>query len=218
MAQRDVAMVTKKSRSAIGIVFRADEPMPFIRPASASAFPNASLCGQDGFALVTSGTGVFWSTVHNTPRSASSAIFCNSAALALSGSARASRRYLTARSWFLSLMLEVFTCSEPSRNQRPSISLMPTLRVNSGTVKQKDPPDRARDHSMRGDHRLVLRVVAFLQLTAAQGKHPCLNTSNSLRRNTYHLSGETIPRRKRSSAVVISVHCKSNPPRTMISL
>jgi hypothetical protein len=27
----------------------------------------------------------------------------------LSGSARASRRYLTARSWFLSPMLEVFT-------------------------------------------------------------------------------------------------------------
>jgi hypothetical protein len=64
---------------------------------------------------VTSGTGWFWSTVHSTPRSASSAIFCRSEALALSGSARASRRYLTARSWFLSLMLEA---SVPSSRLR----------------------------------------------------------------------------------------------------
>jgi len=73
---------------------------------------------------MTSGTGCFWSTVHSTPRSASSAIFCKSAALALSGSARASRRYLTARSWFLSLMLEVFILQSRASNQRSLLSLM----------------------------------------------------------------------------------------------
>src|SRR5260221_10796346 len=54
-------------------------------------------------------TGVSWrsscrSAVHSTPPSASSAIFSRSAALALSGSAGPSRRYLIPRSWFLSLM------------------------------------------------------------------------------------------------------------------
>jgi hypothetical protein len=85
-----------------------------------------------GLALVTSKPG-FWSIVHSTPRSASSAIFCNSAALALSGSARASLRYLSARFWFLSFMLKMFTLQNPTRNQRPSLSLIPALRVNSGT-------------------------------------------------------------------------------------
>ena len=82
-----------------------------------------------GLALVISGTGCFGSTVHNTPRSASSASLCKRAALALSGSARASRRYLTARSWFLLLMLEVFTSKGLRRNQKPLLSLMPAVRV-----------------------------------------------------------------------------------------
>jgi hypothetical protein len=57
MAQRDVAMVTKKARPAIELVFsRLPGPMPFIRPFLPSAFSNACLRGQDGFALVTSHT------------------------------------------------------------------------------------------------------------------------------------------------------------------
>jgi hypothetical protein len=61
---------------------------------------NALRNGSQGLGLVISATACLGirSTVHSTPRSASSAIFCKEAALDLSASARASRLSPTARS------------------------------------------------------------------------------------------------------------------------
>ena len=69
------------------------------------------------------GHAAVWSTVHRTPRSASSAIFCNKAALALSGSAIARCRYLTARPWFFAHNRSIRS-SQPNRNRRPLLSLI----------------------------------------------------------------------------------------------
>jgi hypothetical protein len=76
--------------------------------------PPAHHDGFGGFGRVRGISLRIHSTVQSTFRSASSAILCRTSAVALSGSASASCRYLTARMWFFEFMTHISLFERPS--------------------------------------------------------------------------------------------------------